>query len=125
MSLRSPLSRARGLGSAKHGPHHWLMLRVAAVALVPLLLWFLYSATQLAGAGHATVAGWLAQPVNTGLMLILVATLFYHSLLGTREVVEDYVATPSRKFALLLVLRFAHVLLAVGGIVAILKVSLA
>ena len=124
MNLRSPLSHARGLGSAKEGPHHWLMLRVAAVALVPLLIWFLVSAVRLAGADHAAVSTWLAQPLNTVLMLLLVATLFYHSLLGTREVVEDYIASKGRKLAVLMVLRFAHVLLAVGGIVAILKVTL-
>lgn len=125
MSLRSPLSRARGLGAAKEGAHHWLSLRIAAIALVPLLLWFLFSATRLAGADHAAVSAWLSQPLNTVLMLALVATLFYHSLLGTREVVEDYVATKSLKLAVLLVLRFAHVLLAIAGLVAILKVSLA
>ena len=33
-SLRSPLGRARGLGSAKDGTHHWWAQRVTAVALV-------------------------------------------------------------------------------------------
>ena len=32
--FRTPLSRARGLGSAKHGVSHWISERVGAVALV-------------------------------------------------------------------------------------------
>ena len=37
MNFRTPLSTARGLGSAKHGVSHWISERVGAVALVPLL----------------------------------------------------------------------------------------
>ena len=40
MDMRSPLGRARGLGSTKDGVAHWWAERVTAVALVPLTLWF-------------------------------------------------------------------------------------
>ena len=33
---RPPLARARGLGSAKEGVHHWWMQRLTAIALIPL-----------------------------------------------------------------------------------------
>ena len=33
MSLRTPIARARGLGSAKDGLHHWWVQRVSAVEL--------------------------------------------------------------------------------------------
>jgi succinate dehydrogenase / fumarate reductase membrane anchor subunit len=125
MSLRSPLSRARGLGAAKEGTQHWWMQRVTAIAMAPLMLWFMFSLATLAGADYAAVASWLSRPINTALMLLLVTTLFYHSLLGTQVVVEDYVASEPRKIATLLALRFLHAILVVCGIVAILKVSLA
>src|SRR6185369_6940148 len=35
-SLRSPISRARGLGSAKEGVGHWWIQRLTALALIPL-----------------------------------------------------------------------------------------
>ena len=38
MSLRSPLGKVRGLGSAKEGVAHWWAQRMTAVALVPLLI---------------------------------------------------------------------------------------
>ncbi len=38
--MRSPLGRARGLGSARAGATHWWMQRLTALALVPLTLWF-------------------------------------------------------------------------------------
>lgn len=36
MAYRTPLAKARGLGSAKSGTRHWWMQRVTAVALIPL-----------------------------------------------------------------------------------------
>ena len=71
MSLRSPLGRVRGLGSAKTGTDHFWAQRVTAVALVPLTLWFVYALLSLAGADYATVSAWLRSPVNAVLMLAL------------------------------------------------------
>ena len=47
MSLRSPLGRVLGLGSAKGGSGHWYAQRVTAVALVILGLWFIASLALL------------------------------------------------------------------------------
>ncbi len=47
--MRTPLGRVRGLGSAKNGTHHWWMQRVTAVALVPLVVWFVASLVGLLG----------------------------------------------------------------------------
>ena len=62
MSLQSPIGKARGLGSAHDGAHHWWMQRLSAVILVPLSLWFAVSIASMAGADYLTVAGWVAQP---------------------------------------------------------------
>ena len=42
MSLRTPLSKVRGLGSAKDGTDHWWHQRVTAVANIPLVLIFTF-----------------------------------------------------------------------------------
>jgi hypothetical protein len=49
-SLRTPLGRVRGMGSAKSGTHHWWMQRVTSIALLPLTIWFVISMIGLAGA---------------------------------------------------------------------------
>ena len=64
MSLRSPLSRVLGLGSAKDGTAHWWAQRVTAVALIPLTLWFLISLLTLPGLDYETVHTWLAVPIT-------------------------------------------------------------
>ncbi len=50
MSMRSPLARVRGLGSAKDGTAHWWAQRLTALALVPLTVWFCISVIALTGA---------------------------------------------------------------------------
>ncbi|MBM4224701.1 MAG: succinate dehydrogenase, hydrophobic membrane anchor protein, partial [Gammaproteobacteria bacterium] len=47
MSLRTPLGKVLGRGSAKQGVAHWWAQRVSAVALVPLTLWFAFQVVHL------------------------------------------------------------------------------
>ena len=85
--MASPLARVRGLGSAKEGADHWWAQRLTAVALVPLTLWFVYSVVSLLGAGHAEAVAWASAPLNALLLVLLIATTFYHAQLGLQVVV--------------------------------------
>ena len=42
-SIRTPLGKVRGLGSAKHGAAHFVAQRVSAIALLFLVPWFMIS----------------------------------------------------------------------------------
>jgi succinate dehydrogenase / fumarate reductase membrane anchor subunit len=123
MSLKTPLGTARGLGSAKSGTHHWIMQRITAVALVPLTIWFVFSAVALAGAGHGEAIAWLAQPINAVLMLLLIIATFHHLQLGLQVVIEDYVHAEGVKIASLLAVKLAAFALAVAAGFAVLKVA--
>ena len=123
MSLKTPLGAARGLGSAKNGTHHWIMQRITAVALVPLTIWFVFSAIALAGAGYAEAAGWLANPINAVLMLLLIVATFHHLQLGLQVVIEDYVHGEGMKIVALLGIKLAAFALATAGVFAVLKVA--
>ena len=122
MSLRSPLGRVLGLGSAKDGTAHWWAQRVTAVALLPLTLWFVISLLTLPGLDYETVRTWLSVPVTGFLTLLLVAVLTYHSYLGTIVIVEDYVTSHGMKVLSLMVLRFLYILAGGAAIFAILRV---
>ncbi len=123
MSLRSPLGRVLGLGSARDGSRQWWAERVTSVALVPLTLWFLFSLLLLPALDYETVRAWLAVPVSSFLAILTVAVLSYHSYLGTTVVVEDYVHGAGMKILSLLALRFLHVLFGGASIFAILRVA--
>ena len=124
MSLRSPLSKAVGLGSAKHGFSHWWWQRVTAVALVPLTLWFVYSVLCLLGSDHVYATLWLSSPINATIMLLFVLTALFHAQTGVQVVIEDYVHTKWLNLAMLLCVKFASVVMAVLAIISVLKVVL-
>jgi succinate dehydrogenase / fumarate reductase membrane anchor subunit len=121
-SMRSPLSRALGLGSAREGVEHWWIQRVTAVALVPLTLWFTGSTILLAGAGHEAFVAWLRRPFSTVLMVLLLIAVFHHMALGLQVMVEDYVHSAA-KFALLTAVRLGCFALAASGILATLRIA--
>jgi len=124
MSLRTPLSRAKGLGSAKEGVHHWWAQRVTAVVLVPMALWTVFSVAGLVGAGYTEVQAWLASPVNAVLLLIFLMAMFHHLHLGLQVVIEDYVPEEGVKLASLIAMRFAVLFLAVLSVLSVLRVAL-
>ncbi len=122
--LRSPLGRARGLGSAKAGFHHWWIERVEAVALVPLTIWFIFALLHLVGASHQAVIDWLSSPVSMVLMLLLIVATFHHFSLGVQSVLDDYVHQPTIKMWSVFAIKGACVVLALLCIVSVLRIGM-
>ena len=122
--LRSPLGRARGLGSARAGSKHWWAQRLTAAALVPLTLWFIWSVLRLAGGSQPDVADWLSSPVRLALMLALIVATFHHLQLGMQVVIEDYVANEGVKLAAVLAVKGLCILLALICIICALALGL-
>ncbi len=125
MSIRTPLARVRGLGTAKDGTHHWWMQRVTSIALVPLLLWFAFSMLRYSRAEYEVFQHWLSHPINAGLMVTFLFAVFYHAKLGMQVIYEDYVRPEWAMYVALLVTQFVLFLLGAISIVAVLKIALA
>jgi succinate dehydrogenase / fumarate reductase membrane anchor subunit len=123
MSLRTPLGRVRGLGSAKDGTMHWWMQRVTAVLLAPLSIWFLFCGLPMLGAGYADARVWVAQPLNAFLTLSLVLAVVYHALLGVQVVIEDYFHTRWLEVALLTAIRLIAFLAALATALAVVRIA--
>ena len=121
--MRSPLGRARGLGSAREGVEHWWMQRVTAVALIPLTLWFAASLIALTGSDYNAVIAWLKAPFVAILMVLLLIALFHHTALGLQVVVEDYVHSDRAKIPTVVAIRLACFALAVTGIFATVRIA--
>ncbi len=121
MSFRSPLSRARGHGSAKDGVGQWIALRVTAVALVPLALFFLATMVAMAGASYEDARAYLSQPlISLGYVLLIVAG-FWHLKIGLGEVVADYIGKESTRVFLLLAINFLAYGLGAACLLAVLR----
>ena len=122
---RTPLSRARGLGSAKHGVGHWISERVAAIALVPLTLWAVFGVLRLAAGDYDFAVAWIHDPLNAVLMVLTIAISFWHMHAGMRVVIEDYIHVALSKVGLTLLSLFVCGLSGALAIFSILKVAFA
>jgi succinate dehydrogenase / fumarate reductase membrane anchor subunit len=122
MSIQTPLGRVRGHGSAKSGTQHFWYQRLTAVALVPLTLWFVWSVVRYTGAPYEQVIAFLSDPVSAVAMAMFILVGLLHMLLGVKVVIEDYIHRESTKIALLVLVHFAVLAVAVTCVVAVLRI---
>ncbi|NYD90405.1 succinate dehydrogenase, hydrophobic membrane anchor protein [Sphingomonas melonis] len=122
MGTGTSIGRVRGLGSAKHGAHHWWRQRVTAGSNLFLTLWFVFAIARMPGYDYASVHSWLQNSWAAVPMMLLIVSVFYHFRLGLQVVIEDYQHEQKRVAAILL-LNFFTVATAATAIFAILKVA--
>lgn len=122
-NLSTPLSKVKGLGSAKEGTTHFWHQRLTALILIPLVLWFGFSIATMP-VDHATLTGWIAHPAVTIALILLILATFYHSQLGLQIVIEDYVSTHSIRIVSIILVNFLCLIFAIIGVVAVLKITL-
>jgi len=122
MSLRTPLGKVLGLGSAKAGAKHWWSQRVTAVCLALLGVWFVASLVCLGSFDYDAVIGWIHNVCNATLLVLFIATLAYHSQLGVQVVIEDYVHGALKTVSIVLSNLF-HVVIGALGVVAVLRIA--
>ncbi len=121
--FRTPLSRVKGLGSAKEGTTHFWRQRLTSLVLTPLLLWFCFSLAAMP-VGHATLVAWIAQPAVAVALILLIFASFYHAQLGLQIILEDYVSTHSTRTISIIGMSFLCLLFGIIGVVAVLKIAL-
>ncbi|MEO1920595.1 MAG: succinate dehydrogenase, hydrophobic membrane anchor protein [Sphingomonadales bacterium CG12_big_fil_rev_8_21_14_0_65_65_10] len=107
MAHETPIGRARGLGSAHHGTHHWLLQRFTAIGNLVAVLFLVISFLLLDDYGYASFARWVASPLPALALSLLVISVFWHARLGLQVLVEDYVNTAGNRFALNAILNIA------------------
>lgn len=122
--LRSPLKRARGLGSAKDGTGHFIAQRVTAIALVFLSIYVIGLVLSLIGGDYFAVHAAVASPVNAVLLVAFLIATFWHAQLGMQVVIEDYVHTPWLALTSQLVVIFVCVLAALASVLAVIRIAL-
>ena len=122
--LRTPISRVKGLGSAKEGVTHWWRQRLTALLMLPLVLFLVICIASLPHADHATFTAWIASPLVTVALVVLLGAVFYHAQLGLQVILEDYVSSHSVRTACIIGVGLLCLILAVVGVISVLKIAL-
>jgi succinate dehydrogenase / fumarate reductase membrane anchor subunit len=123
MDMRTPLSRVRGLGSAKEGTEHFWRQRLTAVSNVPLMIFFVIFLMIYAGAPYAVVVHALANPFVAVVMVLMIVSAVFHMRIGMQVIIEDYVHAEFIKVACLMLNTFFAIAVAGLSLFAILKIA--
>lgn len=123
MGSGSNIGKVRGLGSAQHGAHHWIIQRVTAVGNLALIAWLLISLLRLPNYEHELLIGWLSSPLVAVPMMLMLVSIFWHLRLGLQVLIEDYVPDHGLKFGIIILLNFFAIGGAALGIFAVAKVA--
>lgn len=121
---RTPIARARGLGSAKSGTAHFWWQRVTAVLLAVLAPWLVGLLLAVAGSDLAHIQAAIARPWNAIMLALFSVSLFWHARLGLQVVIEDYIHQRALEIALQLLVTFACALGALAALFAIGRIAL-
>ncbi len=76
---------------AHKGTSTFILQRLTAVLLLPLVIWFLYSVVAHAGANYVDARDWIERPVNAILLGAFVTIGAMHMRIGMMEIVADYI----------------------------------
>jgi succinate dehydrogenase / fumarate reductase membrane anchor subunit len=118
-SIKTHMHRARGLGAAKDGVHHWWMQRLSAVLLLPLCLYFAAQAREIANPDYAHFLRWIGQPSIAIPAILFILAAFYHACLGLQVIIEDYIHCEGLKFPLLVLNRLSFFCLGTACVYAV------
>lgn len=124
MSDGTPIGRVRGLGSAHHGAHHWLVQRFTAVGNLVLMLFLAVSLALLPSYDYGTVSGWASQTLPATALALLIVSVFWHARLGLQVLIEDYVHDSGTRFGTLALLNLATIGGGALGLVSIARIAL-
>ena len=121
---QSCLKKVMKMQSKSHGVVHWKLQRISAIAMIPLIIWFVSSLVFSLINGYDQSVAWLQNPLNATGLVLLFGTLYFHAASGLQVVIEDYVHNEGLKIMSLILIKLLSTLLGVLSILCVLKVYL-
>ncbi|HJK88565.1 MAG: succinate dehydrogenase, hydrophobic membrane anchor protein [Candidatus Megaira endosymbiont of Mesostigma viride] len=111
---RSDLSKAKNLGAAGSGSHHWWHQRLTAIIISLMILWVISFFGDISKSNITTAISHLRKPFNTIMLLILFFTVMYHAVLGMQVVIEDYISCRAYRFVLVVGIQIFAIITAIS-----------
>ena len=122
-SMKTPMKRVRGLGSAKTGTDHFWTQRLSAAATMLLAIALVVVLAGTVGKDAVAARAVLAQPLVAVLLLLFIVSGVAHMRIGMQVIIEDYVREEGAKVIALGLNTFFSAIIAVVCLFAVLKLS--
>ena len=120
----SCLKKVIKMQSKSNGVVHWKLQRISAIAMIPLVIWFVSSLVFNLTNTYDQSVSWLQSPLNATGLVLLFGTLYFHAASGLQVVIEDYVHNEGLKIMSLILIKLLSILLGVLSILCVLKIYL-
>ena len=104
------------------GLSHWKLQRLSALALIPLIIWTIFSFVIIMFSEYNQAIEWIENPFNSTLLIFLLTVIFFHSGMGLQVVIEDYISNIKLRNTMILFCNTILFLLATISIISILKI---
>ncbi len=122
--MRTNKKNNNDLKRINDGYNHWVLQRISAILIIPLIFWFLYSILGLMLKTYNESIEWVINPLNATLLIILLIGIFYHSGMGLQVVIEDYISNMKYRMVVLNISKIVLLSLAIISIISVLKIIL-
>jgi succinate dehydrogenase / fumarate reductase membrane anchor subunit len=123
-SIRTPLARVRGLGSARSGTRDFWHQRLTAIAMVLLILPAIVIVMLMIDSSHAKATRILGSTWVAIVLILFTLASVWHMKIGMQVVIEDYVHDERLKLVSIIGNNFFSAAIALASIYAILKLSI-
>jgi len=107
-----------------HALNKWIIQRVSAIALIPLLLFFLYSLVDLVNQDYTGALDFFDNYLSITVFTLFLIFAGLHLKLGLGEIVEDYIQDERLKGILNKLIMLYSAILPVVGIVSLIIIIL-
>ena len=124
MGNGTSIGKVRGLGSAHHGAHHWVMQRFTAVGNLVTGLFLIASLLLTKDYSYAAMSAWASAPLTAFMLGLLVISTFWHARLGLQVLIEDYLHDHGTKFGVILLLNLVYFAGTAFGLFCIVRLAL-
>ena len=121
---QSCLKKVIKMQSKSNSVVHWKLQRISAIAMIPLVIWFVSSLVFSLTNTYDQSVSWLQSPLNATGLVLLFGTLYFHAASGLQVVIEDYVHNEGLKIMSLILIKLLSILLGVLSILCVLKIYL-
>jgi len=121
-AFESDLSKVMQLGSNKKATQLWWAQRLTAIALIPLVFWFVFFVVKLVLINKGEDVVESISPFNVVFLIMFIGFGIYHGVLGVIDIIEDYIHHRTIKVASIIFLKLFSTLTAITGISAVLVV---
>ena len=85
---------------------HWLAQRLSALILLPLLTWFIFMFLKLKKFEYSEIIIFFNSKINFSLFYLIIILMIYHSNLGIKTIIEDYISNIVLRNRIIIFTRF-------------------